>query len=90
MRRLRQAWPEVRIIFRGDSGFCRQRIINWCERSDVHYIIGLARNPKLEARVEYAQLALRDEYQRTGTKQRLIEPHRVSRRPVGLSQTGMV
>ena len=45
----------VRIIFRGDSGFCRQRIINGCERSGVHYIIGLARNAKLEARVEFAQ-----------------------------------
>ena len=73
VRRLRQTWPEVRIIFRGDSGFCRQRIINWCERSGVHYIIGLARNAKLEAMVEYAQLAMHDEYQRTGTKQRLID-----------------
>lgn len=73
VRRLRQAWPGVRIIFRGDSGFCRQRVINWCERSGVHYIIGLARNPRLEAMVEFAQLALRDEYERTGHKQRLID-----------------
>ena len=73
VRRLRQAWPAVRIILRGDSGFCRQRVINWCERSGVHYIIGLARNPRLEAQVEYAQLALRDEYQRSGHKQRLID-----------------
>ena len=71
VRRLRQAWPAVRIIFRGDSGFCRRRIINWCERSDVHYIVGLARNPTLEARVEYAQLALHEQYLRTLTKQRL-------------------
>ena len=35
VRRLRQEWPDVRIIFRGDSGFCRARIINWCERADV-------------------------------------------------------
>ena len=73
VRRLRQAWPDVRIIFRGDSGFCRQRVINWCERSQVHYIIGLARNPRLEAQVEFAQLALHDEYERTGHKQRLID-----------------
>jgi Transposase DDE domain group 1 len=73
VRRLRQAWPEVRIIFRGDSGFCRQRVINWCERSGVHYIIGLARNPRLEAMVEFAQLALKDEYERTKQKQRLID-----------------
>jgi hypothetical protein len=73
VRRLRQAWPDVRIIFRGDSGFCRQRVINWCERSSVHYIIGLARNPRLEAQVAYAQLALHDEYERSGHKQRLID-----------------
>ena len=73
VRRLRQAWPAVRIVFRGDSGFCRQRIINWCERSGVHYLIGLARNARLEAMVEYAQLALKDEYERSGRKQRLID-----------------
>jgi hypothetical protein len=71
--RLRQAWPGVRIIFRGDSGFCRQRVINWCERAGVNYIIGLARNPRLEAMVEFAQLALKDDYERTGHKQRLID-----------------
>lgn len=72
VRRLRQAWPGVRIIFRGDSGFCRQRIINWCERSGVHYIVGLARNARLEAQVEYAQLAMKDQYEQTGLKQRLV------------------
>jgi Transposase DDE domain group 1 len=72
-RRLRQAWPAVRIVFRGDSGFCRRRIINWCERSGVHYLIGLARNARLEAMVEYAQLALKDEYERSSRKQRLVD-----------------
>jgi hypothetical protein len=68
VRRLRQAWPGVRIIFRGDSGSCRQRVVNWCERSGVHYIIGLARSPRLEAMVEYGQLALKDECERSGQK----------------------
>jgi hypothetical protein len=76
VRRLRQAWPEVRIIFRGDSGFCRQRVINWCERSGVHYIIGLARNPRLEAMVEFAQLAMKDDYERTKQKQRIVDEFR--------------
>jgi hypothetical protein len=76
VRRLRQAWPEVRIIFRGDSGFCRQRVINWCERSGVQYIIGLARNPRLEAIVAFAQLAMKDEYERSRQKQRLIDEFR--------------
>ena len=72
VRRLPQEWPDVRIVLRGDSGFCRQRIINYCERAGVHYIVGLARNARLEAQVEYAQLALKDQYQKSGIKQRLV------------------
>ena len=73
VQRLRQAWPESRIVVRGDSGFCRQRLLRWCERSGVSYIIGLARNARLEAQVRYAELMLADEYARSGTKQRLID-----------------
>ena len=73
VRRLRQVWPDVRIVLRGGSGFCRQTLINWCERSNVHYIISLARNAKLEVMIEYAQMAIHDEYQRTLTKRRLID-----------------
>lgn len=42
--RFRQAWPQVPIIVRADSGLCRQRRIRWCERNDVGYVIGMARN----------------------------------------------
>ncbi|MBL8490707.1 MAG: transposase [Rhodocyclaceae bacterium] len=45
--RLRQAWPTVRLIVRGDSGFCRQRMIRWCERHGVGYVIGVVRNARL-------------------------------------------
>ena len=47
--RLRQAWPEVRIVVRADSGFCRWRLMSWCERHDIGYIIGLAKNARLVA-----------------------------------------
>jgi hypothetical protein len=47
--RLREAWPDVHIIVRGDSGFCRWRMLHWCEWAGVDYLIGLARNPRLEA-----------------------------------------
>ena len=46
--RLRSAWPNVRITIRGDSGFCRWRLMRWCDHNDVRYILGLARNPVLE------------------------------------------
>jgi len=71
--RLRQAWPGVRIVVRGDSGFCRQRLLRYCERAGVGYVIGLARNARLEARVGLAELMLADEYGRSGMKQRLID-----------------
>ena len=43
--RLRLDWPKVRIIVRGDSGFCRQRLLRWCERNDVGYVAGLHAHP---------------------------------------------
>ncbi len=72
VNRLRQVWPDVRIIIRGDSGFCRQQLLRWCERADVDYIIGLARNTRLQARVQPAEFLLSQDYARTGRKQRFI------------------
>ena len=43
VKRLRQRWPKVRIVLRADSGFCRWRILSWCERHAVEYIVGIAR-----------------------------------------------
>ena len=39
VQRLRQAWPGVWIIVRGDSGFCRERLMRWCERNAVGYTL---------------------------------------------------
>jgi hypothetical protein len=47
VRRLRQAWPGVRLIFRGDAGFARPLLLSWCERNHVNYVVGLAQNSKL-------------------------------------------
>ncbi len=47
VKKLRQAWPEVRIVFRGDGGFCRHKMLGWCERHGVGYIVGLAKNARL-------------------------------------------
>lgn len=44
---IRTAWPEVTIILRGDSGFCRNGLMNWCESNRVEFVFGLARNPRL-------------------------------------------
>ena len=55
VKRLRKVWPQVKIIFRGDSGFCRWRMLSWCERHGVGYIIGMAQNERLNARTARLQ-----------------------------------
>jgi hypothetical protein len=71
-RRLRQAWPRVRIIVRGDSGFCRPQALRRFEKWGLHYIVGLQKNAALLHRVSLAELALADMYRKAGTKQRMI------------------
>jgi hypothetical protein len=44
---IRAAWQEVKIILRGDSGFCRNELMSWCEGHGVDYVFGLARNRRL-------------------------------------------
>jgi hypothetical protein len=44
---IRERWPEVRIIIRGDSGFCREPIMRWCEENGVDFVLGLAKNTRL-------------------------------------------
>jgi hypothetical protein len=46
---LRARWPEVKIVLRADSGFCREELMGWCERDEnrVDYVFGLQRNTRL-------------------------------------------
>jgi hypothetical protein len=50
--RIRAAWPEVRIIVRADSGFCREELLKWCEDNGVCYAIGFPRNQRLRRMIE--------------------------------------
>jgi len=51
VRQIRSEWPDVRIIIRGDSGFCREPIMSWCEQNDVDYVLGLAKNERLKKEI---------------------------------------
>jgi Transposase DDE domain group 1 len=53
---VRARWPRTTIIVRADSGFCRDALMSWCEANDVHFVLGLARNPRLVAEIK-SQLA---------------------------------
>lgn len=46
---IRKRWPKTQIILRGDSGFCRPQILDWCEEEENHvlYVIGVPKNTRL-------------------------------------------
>jgi len=70
VERLRKAWPEVKIIIRGDGGFCRWKLMRWCDRHGVGYILGLARNKVLEKLAEPFMAAAEEAFTQTQQKQR--------------------
>lgn len=72
VKRFRKEWPKVRIIFRADSGFCRHTLLLWCDRHDVDYIVGLARNARLTALAESLIEQAEADFDATGQKQRLF------------------
>jgi hypothetical protein len=47
VKQIRMAWPEVKIVLRGDSGFCRNELMSWCENNGVDFLFGMARNKRL-------------------------------------------
>jgi hypothetical protein len=70
--RLRAAWPGVKIIFRGDSGFCRWKMLRWCERHGVDYIVGLAKNSRLLALADELLKQAAADHAQSQQKQRLF------------------
>jgi hypothetical protein len=51
VRRIRARWPKVGVLVRGDSHYGRPEAMAWCERNRVGYMLGLAGNKVLLARV---------------------------------------
>lgn len=72
VKRIRQSWPDIKIIFRGDSGFCRDSMLRWCERNQVIYIVGIAQNNRLNKLSEETQRLAEAEYNKTKEKQRFF------------------
>ena len=67
---IRERWPTVRIVLRGNSGFAREALMAWCENNAIDYLFGLARNTRLVAEIE-AELATAAELsQKSGTPAR--------------------
>jgi hypothetical protein len=62
---IRRRWPHVRIVLRGDSGFCREPLMRWCEENGVDYVLGLAKNGRLTKIVGHEMHEAQQEFQRT-------------------------
>lgn len=72
IKRLRQVWPKVKIIIRADSGFCRWRMLSWFDRHNVGYVIGIAKNNRLNQLASPLIQQAAQQFEATGDKQRLF------------------
>ncbi len=70
---IRQAWREVKIVIRGDSGFCREELMSWCEANRVDYALGLAKNERLKAEIAGELEQAAEHYAQTGQAARLFK-----------------
>ena len=67
---IREKWANTKIIIRGDSGFCREKIMKYCEENGVGYILGLSRNKRLYNKVRKKLKKSRSKYVKTGKAHR--------------------
>ncbi len=66
VKQIRRLWPDVEIWIRADSGFCRDKILSWCEKKNVAYIVGLGRNSRLKRAIEAKMEASRKQCESSG------------------------
>ena len=71
-KRFRQAWPEVKILLRGDCAFGRRAIMRWCEHNDVDYVVGISGNKRLQALAKVLTEQAETQYNDSQEKQRLF------------------
>jgi hypothetical protein len=77
VEKLKAAWPEVRIILRGDSGFCREQIMSYCEgESRLDYMLGLAKNSRLIEAIGDEMAEAKQSYQSTQQSARVFKDFR--------------
>jgi len=72
-KRFREVWPMVKIVFRADSGFCRHLMMDWCDKNDIDYIIGIARNSRLEEQAAPLMKKAKSLFEKDRVKQRLFD-----------------
>ena len=69
---IREQWPQVKILIRGDSGFAREKIMAWCEANGVDYVLGLAKNPRLIREIQEQREQVQQQYEQTQVSTRVF------------------
>ena len=69
---IRASWPAVKIVLRGDSGFCRNELMNWCENNGVDFVFGLARNQRLRKIIGQQMHEATQQWSQTGKPARIF------------------
>jgi hypothetical protein len=69
---IRAAWPKVKIVLRGDSGFCRNELMSWCENNQVDFVFGMAQNQRLRKVIGQQMHEATLEWNRTGKAARVF------------------
>lgn len=70
--KIRSHYPDVEIIFRGDSGFCRDSILSRCEALDISYVVGMARNDRLLDQITWESVEASRMFQETKQASRVF------------------
>ena len=73
--RLREQWPDVVIMVRGDSAYARDEIMSWCEsQSLVQYVLAISSNSRLVTMAERIERFAKADYLRlrAATKEALL------------------
>ena len=72
VKQIRQRWPSVEIILRGDSGFCADELLRWCENNGVDYVVGVARNQRLEKLIDGELAEAKQQFEATQQPTRIF------------------
>ncbi len=78
--RLRLSWPQTRIIVRGDGGFCRDDLMDWCETQGIDYVLGMPKNSRLKAIIAEEMAQAKSQYEATEHAARVFKDFRYKTR----------
>jgi len=80
VKQIRAQWPDVQIVVRGDSGFCRDNIMSWCESNGIDFILGLAKNARLKRILGKELHQAKQQFEATGNAARVYKDFRYQTR----------